>query len=83
MNIAQTEVDAAQLKKDAVAAAYNGVFSPTALNSQVLQRVGAVSTAGNNRKSTLEIGVLVGLVVGGFLGLGLAVWIDVRARSRT
>lgn len=81
VNIAQTEVDAAQVKKDALAATYNGVFSPTALNSQVLQRVGTAAATGDNRKSTLEIGVLVGIVVGGLLGLGLAVWIDLRARS--
>lgn len=83
VNVAQTEVDAAQVKKDALAATYSGVFSPTALNSQVLQRVGTAAATGNNRKSTLEIGVLIGLVVGGLLGLGLAVWIDLRARSRT
>ena len=83
VNVAQTEVDAAQVKKDALAATYNGVFSPTALNSQVLQRVGTATATGNNRKSTLEVGVLVGLVVGGLLGLGLAVGIDLRARTHT
>jgi capsular polysaccharide biosynthesis protein len=81
VNVAQTEVDAAQVKKDALAATYNGVFSPTALNSQILQRVGTAAATGNNRKSTLEMGVLVGLVLGGLLGLGLAVWIDLRART--
>ncbi len=83
VNIAQTEVDAAQLKKDSLAATYSGVFSPTALNSQILQRVGTAAATGDNRKSTLEIGVLFGLVAGGLLGLGLAVWIDLRARTRT
>ena len=81
VNIAQTEVDAAQLKKDALAATYNGVFNPTALNTQILQRVGAASATGSNRKSTLEAGLLIGLVAGGLLGLSLAVWIDLRARA--
>jgi hypothetical protein len=29
----------------------------------------------------LEAGLLIGLVAGGLIGLGLAVWIDLRARA--
>jgi hypothetical protein len=82
LNTAQTEVAAATVKTDALNAAYQGTFSPSALNSQVIQPAGAPIATGNNRKSTIEVGILVGLVVGGLLGLGLAVWIDLRARSR-
>jgi hypothetical protein len=57
------------------------VYQPTAINSQIIQSAGPPKDMGNNRRSTLEAGVLIGLVAGGLLGLGLAVWIDLRARQ--
>ena len=80
VNSAQTEVDAAQVKLNALSAAYSGVYSPTAIDTQLLQRVGTASATGSNRRSSLEIGVLVGLVAGGLFGLGIAVVVDLRAR---
>jgi len=82
LNLAQTEVDAAQVKKDALAQTYNGVFSPTALNSQILQSTGAPAATGSNRKATIQFGLLAGLVAGGLIGLGIGVWSDLRTRAR-
>ena len=68
-------------KRTRSSAAYSGVFNPTAINSQIIQTAGPPKATGSNRRSTLEAGVLIGLVAGGLLGLGLAVWIDLRARQ--
>jgi hypothetical protein len=80
VNAAQTEVDGNQVKVGALSAAYSGVFNPTAMNTQVLQVVGNPKATGSDRKSTLEIGLLAGLVAGCLVGLGIAALIDVRAR---
>jgi capsular polysaccharide biosynthesis protein len=81
IDAAQAKVDSESIKVSALEDTYKGVFQPTEINSQILQTVGAPQATGSNRRSTLEAGVLVGLVVGGLLGLGLAVWIDLRARK--
>jgi uncharacterized protein involved in exopolysaccharide biosynthesis len=78
---AQSKVDSANVKTQALQAAYEGVFNPTTINTQIIQPAGAPKATGSNRRSTLEAGVLIGLVAGGLLGLGLAVWIDLRARQ--
>jgi capsular polysaccharide biosynthesis protein len=78
---AQSKVDSANVKTEALQSAYQGVFNPTAINSQIIQPAGAPKATGSNRRSTLEAGVLIGLVAGALLGLGLAVWIDLRARQ--
>ena len=81
INAAQAKHDTAKVEADALADAYSGVYQPTAINSQIIQSAGPPKDTGNNRRSTLEAGVLIGLVAGGLLGLGLAVWIDLRARK--
>ena len=82
INAAETEVAAAKVKADALDEAFKGTFNPSAINTQVIQPAGAPTATGDNRKSTIQAGVLIGLVAGGLLGLGLAMWIDLRARSR-
>ena len=82
INAAQTDLDAATLKADALEDTFRGVYNPTAINTQILQSVGPPEATGNNRKSTLEASLLVGLVVGLLIGLGLASLIDLRARSQ-
>jgi capsular polysaccharide biosynthesis protein len=81
LDAAQAKVDSASVKAQALVDAYKGTFDPTAINSQVIQPVGQPKATGNNRRSTLEAGLLIGLVAGGLIGLGLAVWIDLRARA--
>jgi capsular polysaccharide biosynthesis protein len=81
LDAAQSKVDSATVKAQALEDAYKGTFDPTAINSQVIQPVGRPQATGNNRRSTLEAGLLIGLVAGGLIGLGLAVWIDLRARA--
>ncbi len=76
----QAKHDTAKVEADALADAYAGVYQPTEINSQIIQPAGGPTATGSNRRSTLEAGVLIGLVAGGLLGLGLAVWIDLRAR---
>ena len=56
-------------------------INPAAINTQIIQSAGPPKAMGSNRRSTLESGVLIGLVAGGLIGLGLAVWIDLRARQ--
>jgi hypothetical protein len=80
VNLTQTQVDGLQVKLQALSSAYNGVFNPTAINSQVVQRVGVAHATGDNRRSTMQIGLLIGLFVGGLLGLALSVWLDLQAR---
>ncbi len=80
VNAAQTVVDGNQVKVTALSDAYSGVFNPTAINTQVLQVIGPPIATGSDRKSTLEMGLLVGLVAGSLFGLGLAALIDLRAR---
>ena len=77
----QSKVDSANVKTEALQSAYQGVFNPSAINTQIIQPAGAPKATGSNRRSTLEAGVLIGLVAGGLIGLGLAVWIDLRARQ--
>jgi capsular polysaccharide biosynthesis protein len=81
INAAQAKHDTAKVQADALNEAYSGVYQPTAINSQIIQSAGPPKDMGSNRRSTLEAGVLIGLVAGGLLGLGLAVWIDLRARQ--
>lgn len=81
INAAQAKHDTAKVQADALNAAYSGVYQPSAINSQIIQSAGPPKATGSNRRSTLEAGVLIGLVAGGLLGLGLAVWIDLRARQ--
>jgi capsular polysaccharide biosynthesis protein len=80
INAEQAKHDTAKVQADALHDAYSGVYQPTEINSQIIQPAGGPTATGSNRRSTLEAGVLIGLVVGGLLGLGLAVWIDLRAR---
>jgi hypothetical protein len=82
INVAQTQVDGLQVKLNALSSAYSGVYNPTAINTQVVQRVGNAEATGSNRRRTIELGVLVGLVGGVLIGLGLAVWLDLHARKR-
>ena len=77
---AQSKVDSANVKTEALQSAYKAC-STHRINSQIIQPAGAPKATGSNRRSTLEAGVLIGLVAGGLLGLGLAVWIDLRARQ--
>ena len=80
VNAAQAAVDGFQVKVNALSAAYSEVFNPSVLNTQVLQVVGNPKATGSDRKSTLQLGLIAGLVAGCLLGLGLAALIDWRAR---
>ena len=83
INAEQAKHDEAKVNADALGDAFSGVFDPTAINSQIIQPAGAPQATGRQpASSTIEAGVLIGLVAGGLLGLGLAVWIDLRARKR-
>jgi uncharacterized protein involved in exopolysaccharide biosynthesis len=81
INDAQAKHDTAKVQADALHDAYSGVYQPTAINSQILQSTGAPKATGSNRRSTLEAGVLVGLVAGCLLGLVVAMMIDLRPRK--
>jgi hypothetical protein len=81
INLAQSQVDGLQVQLAALSSAYNGVYNPAKINTQVVQRVGDAEQTGSNRTRTIELGALVGLVAGALIGLGLAVWLDVQARK--
>jgi hypothetical protein len=81
INLAQSQVDGLQVKLDALSSAYNGVYNPSKINTQVVQRVGDAEQTGSNRTRMIELGALVGLVAAGLLGLGVAVWLDLQARK--
>jgi hypothetical protein len=70
-----------KLQLDGLGATYANAVSGQGARSD-LSPLGAASSTGNNRRSTLEIGVLAGLVGGALLGLGLVTARANRLRLR-
>jgi capsular polysaccharide biosynthesis protein len=81
---AQTKVDSDTLALTNLGEQYKASATPAQVNEQIVQRLGTVTDAGNNRKTFLTMALLVALVVGSLLALGLAVLLDKRgARGQT
>ena len=79
---AQTVVDSDKVKVDALATDYQGTSTPSQLNEQLVQPVGHAKPTGSDRKTFLEIALLVGLVLGFAVGTGIGVIVDLRRRAQ-
>ena len=78
---AQTQVDSDTLRLNTLATQYQASISPQDVDTQIVQQLGKAVDTGNNRKTSMEIGAIVGLVVGGLLALGVTMMIDRRSSS--
>jgi transposase-like protein len=78
---AQTVVDSDKVKVDTLASDYSGTSTPSQLNEQLVQPVGHARATGSDRKTFLEIALLVAVVLGFAVGTGAGVVVDLRRRA--
>ncbi|MHB8504221.1 MAG: hypothetical protein ACYDEN_00615 [Acidimicrobiales bacterium] len=77
----QADIDAQQLKANALSAQYQNVYSPLQQEEDTVQISSAAAPSGSDRKSFLEMGVLAGLLAGAVIGLGIAAVRDLRRQK--
>ncbi|HLH46096.1 MAG TPA: hypothetical protein VKV25_02990 [Acidimicrobiales bacterium] len=75
-------VSADQLQAGAVSGQYENDYSPFTAEEQVLQVASPAGSATSDRKKSMEIGLVVGLVAGFLIGVGAATRRDLRLAGR-
>ncbi|HUB70361.1 MAG TPA: Wzz/FepE/Etk N-terminal domain-containing protein [Acidimicrobiales bacterium] len=74
----QTQADTARMQAQVYQNQYNSAVPPLATQQEMVQQVGAATSAGSNRKTFMEAGALGGAVGGLLIGLAAACLVDAR-----
>jgi capsular polysaccharide biosynthesis protein len=78
----QTRADTYRLESGNYSNEYYAAVPPLQVQQEMVQRIGAATYSGSNRKSYTEAAALLGLVGGLVVGLAAAAWLDSRRGRR-